>query len=283
VVSRVLVGLTEAAIMTCCTTLLADYFSGATRERYFGLQVIFTTVAATVFFGLGGALGSHSWRSPFWLYVVSLPLAAAAARYVWQPVVRHAEGAKLPPLPWRRLAGPVGTSLLGGLVFYVLIVELSFKLDSIGVHATGTIGAVSAIGSLGTAVGAFVFGRVAGRGPRVTVPLAFAVSGVGLVALGLVSALPLVVVTAVVAGFGNGLLLPALLSWAVGPLTFEQRGRGTGFWTAALFLGEFVCPLVVNGLHAGAGSLGTAIAVLGGVSVAAALAVRGLGARAVAR
>src|ERR1700712_257908 len=69
VVSRVLVGLTEAAIMTCCTTLLADYFSGSLRERYFGLQVVFTTVAATIFFGVGGALGSHSWRTPFWLYV----------------------------------------------------------------------------------------------------------------------------------------------------------------------------------------------------------------------
>ena len=57
VVSRVLVGLTEAAIMTCCTTLLADYFHGSQRERYFGLQVVFTTVAATIFFGVGGALG----------------------------------------------------------------------------------------------------------------------------------------------------------------------------------------------------------------------------------
>jgi MFS family permease len=283
VASRVLVGLTEAAIMTCCTTLLADYFSGATRERYFGLQVIFTTVAATVFFGLGGALGSHNWRTPFWLYVVSLPLAAAAARWVWQPAVRHTEGGKLASLPWRRLAGPVVASLVGGLIFYVLIVELSFKLDSIGVHATGTIGAVSAIGSLGTAVGAFVFGRIAARGPRVTVPLAFAISGVGLVALGLVDSLPLVVVTAVVAGFGNGLLLPAMLSWAVGGLTFEQRGRGTGFWTAAVFLGEFICPLIINGLHSASGSLGTAIAVLGGVSVVAALAVRATGAAAVNR
>jgi MFS family permease len=276
VASRVLVGLTEAAIMTCCTTLLADYFSGAQRERYFGLQVVFTTVAATIFFGLGGALGSHSWRTPFWLYVVSLPLAAAAARYVWQPARQHTDRA-LPPLPWRRLLAPVGVSLVGGLVFYVLIVQLSFKLDAIGVHATGTIGAVSAIGSLGTAVGAFLFGRVAGRGPAVTIPLAFAISGLGLLGLGLVSALPLVIAFAVLTGFGNGLLLPALLSWAVGSLSFEQRGRGTGFWTAALFLGQFVCPLVVNGLHSGFGGLGTAIAVLGGVAVVAAVGVRALG------
>src|SRR3954466_5523356 len=85
VVSRVLVGLTEAAIMTCCTTLLADYFHGHQRERYFGLQVVYTTVAASILFAVGGALGEQNWRAPFWLYAVSLPLAALAARYVWQP------------------------------------------------------------------------------------------------------------------------------------------------------------------------------------------------------
>src|SRR5215203_1101898 len=248
VVSRVLVGLTEAAIMTCCTTLLADYFHGSQRERYFGLQVVFTTVAATIFFGVGGALGAQNWRTPFWLYAVSIPLAVAAARFVWQPAPRAQEAArteKLAPLPWRRLGAPVAVTLIGGLVFYVLIVELSFKLDSIGVESTATIGAASAIASLGTAIGAFLFGRLAKLGPAVLVPLAFGLSGVGIVGLGVASALPLVVVFAVVTGFGNGLLLPSLLTWALSSLTFDQRGRGTGVWTSAFFVGQFVCPLVV--------------------------------------
>ncbi len=276
VVSRVLVGLTEAAIMTCCTTLLADYFHGSRRERYFGLQVVFTTVAATVFFGVGGALGEQNWRAPFWLYAVSLPLAAAAAKFVWQPAPRAQAAArteKLAPLPWRTLFGPVAVTLLGGLVFYVLIVELSFKLDDIGVTSTATIGAASAIASLGTAVGGFLFGRLAKRGPATMVPLAFGLSGVGLAGMGLASSLPLVVVFAVVAGFGNGLILPSLLTWALGPLTFEQRGRGTGVWTSAFFIGQFVCPLVVLALS-GAFSLGAAIFVLGVVALAAAVGVR---------
>jgi len=273
--SRVLVGLTEAAIMTCCTTLLADYFHGSRRERYLGLQVVFTTVGATIFFALGGALGAQSWRTPFWLYAVSLPLAALAARYIWQPAPQRATArTALPPLPWRQLAAPVGVTLLGGLVFYVLIVELSFKLDSIGVESTGTIGAVSAIASLGTAAGASSFGRLARLGPLVTVPLAFAVSGIGLLCLAFAPTVPVVVVSAVVTGLGNGLLLPALLTRALGPLTFEQRGRGTGVWTSALFIGQFVCPLVVLALSGAIDGLGSALAVLGAVSLAAAVGVR---------
>ena len=273
VASRVLVGLTEAVIMTCCTTLLADYFHGSQRERYFALQVVFTTVAATLFFGLGGALGSHSWRTPFWLYLVSLPLAVAAARLIWQPVVQRPTGA-LPPLPWHRLAAPVAVSLVGGLVFYVLIVELSFTLDDVGVESTGAIGAVSAIASLGTAVGGASFSRLAARGPAVTVPLAFVVSGIGLVGLGLAPSVPVIVLFAVVTGLGNGLLLPSLLTWALGSLSFEQRGRGTGWWTAAVFLGQFICPLVVLALSGAIGGLGSALVVLGVVAVVAAGVVR---------
>lgn len=71
--------------MTCCATLLADYFHGSRREKYFGLQVVFTTVAATIFSGVGGALGPANWRAPLWLYVFSLPLAVAAAKLIWQP------------------------------------------------------------------------------------------------------------------------------------------------------------------------------------------------------
>jgi MFS family permease len=279
VASRVLLGLTEAAIMTCCTTLLADYFHGSMREKYFGLQVVFTTVAATIFFGLGGALGAADWRTPFWLYAVSLPLAVAAAKLIWQPAPRAQAAArteKLPALPWRSLGAPVVVSLVGGLIFYVLIVQLSFKLDSIGVESTATIGAASAIASLGTAVGGFLFGRQAKLGPAVLVPLAFALSGIGILGLGLSSAVPAVIAFAVVTGFGNGLLLPALLTWALSSLGFEQRGRGTGIWTSAFFIGQFVCPLVVLALTGAIGSLGSALVVLGAVSLAAAVAVRAM-------
>jgi sugar phosphate permease len=237
--------------------------------------VVFTTVAATVFFGVGGALGAADWRTPFWLYAVSLPLAVAAAKLIWQPAPQaRTRTGKLPALPWRRLAAPLGVSLLGGLVFYVLIVQLSFKLDDIGVESTAVIGAASAIASVGTAVGGILFARLAKRGPAVLVPLAFGLSGIGIIGLGLSSAVPAVIAFAVLTGFGNGLILPSLLTWALGSLSFEQRGRGTGVWTSAFFIGQFFCPLVVLALTGALGGLGTALALLGAVSLVAAAGVR---------
>ena len=158
----------------------------------------------------------------------------------------------------------------------MLIVELSFVLDGIGVTSTATLGAASAIASLGTAVGAFSFGRFATLGPAVTVPVAFALSGVGIVGLGLASAVPVVIAFAVVTGLGNGLLLPSLLTWALGSLTFEQRGRGTGVWTSAVFIGQFSCPLLVLALGGAFGGLGSALLVLGVLSLLLAVVVRAL-------
>jgi MFS family permease len=130
------------------------------------------------------------------------------------------------------------------------------------------------VASLGTAVGAFLFGRLAKLGPATTVPLSFGISGVGLVALALAPSVSLVVVAAVVTGFGNGLLLPSLLTWALGSLGFEQRGRGTGVWTSALFIGQFFAPLVVLALAGAIGGLTSALLILGIVGIAAAVAVR---------
>ena len=46
---------------------------------------------------------------------MSLPLAVAAAKLIWQPAPRAQAAArteKLPALPWHRLGAPVGVSLL---------------------------------------------------------------------------------------------------------------------------------------------------------------------------
>jgi len=274
VASRVLVGLCEAVIMTACTTLLADYFHGAQRVRYFGYQVMTTTIAATVLFGLGGALGASSWRVPFGLYAVGLVLAVLCAVFLFNTTHVPEGDEALPPVRWSLLLAPVAVSFLGGLVFYVLIVQLSYRLVEVGVTSPPMIGLVSAIASVGTAAGSFTFTRIAGRGHAFTVPLAFVLSGLGLLGMGLAPSVALLVPAAVVTGFGNGLLLPSLLTWTLTPLTHGQHGRGTGLWTSASFLGNFVCPILVLVLAGAFGGLGVAIVAVGVLSLVVGVAVR---------
>ncbi|WP_433730605.1 MFS transporter [Actinoplanes sp. CA-051413] len=273
--SRVLVGLCEAAIMTCCTTLIADYWSGSRRSRYLGLQTLMASVSAAVFLGVGGALGAAGWRTPFWLYLVAVLLAYPMARMLWQPerapAGAAAAGRRLPSVPWRDLLVPCLVTLVGGIIFYALIVQLSFVLDDAGVASTATIGALSALMSVATAAGSLAFARLSGQSPRRLLPVAFAVSAAGLLVVAATGSVPLITLGAVLTGAGTGLLLPTLLTWAINRLSFEQRGRGTGLWTGALFIGEFFCPLLIAGIGAAVGGLRPALAVL--AALAAVLAV----------
>ncbi|MFD6951436.1 MFS transporter [Nocardiopsis sp. TSRI0078] len=269
VASRVLLGLFEAAIMTCCTTLIGDYWTGTRRARYLGMQVLTTTCAATVFLLAGGLLGAWGWRAPFWLYLAALVLVLPMAALLWQP--RRSENEGSVRLPWRQLLGPCTVTLFGGVVFYALIVHLSYVLDGAGVTSTGTVGLISAVMSLATAVGAGLFGRVSAVTPRVLVPIEFGLSALGLGIVSAAPSVPVVITGAVITGFGTGLLLPTLVLWAINRLSFEQRGRGTGLWTGALFIGQFACPLVITGLGVAGADLRTALGLLGAVAAAMAL------------
>ncbi|MEV4947150.1 MFS transporter [Streptomyces sp. NPDC053755] len=281
-VSRILVGITEAAIMTACTTLIGDYYSGELRDRYVALQTMCASASATAFFVLGGVLGAADWRAPFWLYAVGLLIAPVMARVLPAPVPTVAVGDTDPvdtraaqtarrPFPVRRMAGICLLTVFGAVVFYTVPVEMAYLLDEQGVVSTGAIGAVTAVASAATVLGSVVFTRLSPR-RRHRLPVLFAVCAAGFLLMGIADSLPLLIAGAVVNCVGTGLLLPSLVTRAMSRLEFADRGRGMGLWTAAFFLGEFLCPLVLLGTKGPAGSLAAAVAVLGaGTAAVAAL------------
>jgi MFS family permease len=270
VASRVGVGIAEAAIMTVCTTLITDYYSGRQRDKYLGMQVLVASLSATAFFALGGALGSQGWRVPFWLYIAAAIIAVPMAFVLWEPA-KDARKAQAAPVPWRQVATPSLVTLFGGIVFYALIVQLPYVLTGLGVTSVGVIGAGTAIASLATAVGAFSFRFAAQHGPAKLLPVAFGLAAVGLVIVWSATSVPLALAGAVVTSAGTGLLLPTLLTWAVSGLTMEQRGRGTGIWTGSLYIGQFVSPILLGIAASALGGLPVALGVLGILSAIAAV------------
>ncbi|MFE7170725.1 MFS transporter [Streptomyces sp. NPDC057616] len=274
IASRALVGVAEAAVMTCCTTLIGDYYTGGRRVKYLALQTMCASASATVFFVLGGAAGSAGWRVPFWVYAVSLALAPLMATLLPDPAT-HADPSPADtqrPFPVRQMAGVCALTFFGAMVFYTVPVEMSYLLDDLGVENSGAIGVATAIASAATAAGALAFARLK-RSPDPVLPAALAVCAVGFGAMFLAGNAPLLVVGAVINCVGTGILLPVLLTTAMSRLAYEDRGRGTGLWTAAFFGGEFLCPLVLLAGEAAVGSLAAAVGLLG---LATALVATGL-------
>ncbi|MGW7203299.1 MFS transporter [Streptomyces sp. NPDC054837] len=265
VASRVLVGITEAAIMTCCTTLIGDYYTGRVRDRYLALQTMCASASATAFFVIGGAAGSAGWRAPFWIYAVGLllaPLMATALPRLRQDDASGELTTDARPFPVRRLAGICALTVFGAMVFYTVPVETAYLLDDLGITSTGVIGLATALASAATVAGSIAFTKLPGT-PASRLPVVFALCGTGFVVMALANGPVLLIAGAVLNCLGTGVLLPSLLTVAMSGLEYADRGRGTGLWTAAFFFGEFICPLILIGLESVVGSLATAVGVLG--------------------
>ncbi|MEU2916421.1 MFS transporter [Streptomyces massasporeus] len=255
VASRALVGVTEAAIMTCCTTLIGDYYTGRQRDRYLAMQTMCASISATAFFVLGGVAGSAGWRAPFWAYAVSLLLAPAMAVFLSRPRPGDRANAASPtvreptagrPFPWRPLAGTCALTVFGAVLFYTVQVEMAFLLDDMGVTETGMIGLATATASAAIVVGAVVFAK-SGRGAQAWLPTAFGLCALGFAMVWLAPNPFVLIPGAVINCLGGGIMLPSLLTLAMSKLNFADRGRGTGLWTGSFFLGQFLCPLVALG------------------------------------
>lgn len=162
----------------------------------------------------------------------------------------------------RLLAGICALTVFGAMVFYTVPVEMSYLLDDLGVESTGLIGLATAVASAATVVGSIAFTRLSGSPDR-RLPLVFALCASGFVVIALANSPVIVIVGAVLNCLGTGMLLPSLLTIAMSRLSYADRGRGTGLWTAAFFAGEFICPLVLIGLESATGSMAHAVGILG--------------------
>jgi MFS family permease len=286
VVSRALVGVTEAAVLTCSTALIVGYFSGATRERYFALQTGSASVVAVVVSFLGGVLGASSWRAPFWMYGFAFLQIPLTAWLLWEPVgKRHGEagpagthdtgGQATAAMRWGPFLGVCAVTVVAMTAFMAAPVQSSFALSERGLTAPAAIGLWVSLAVMTQLPGSLLYSAL--RWPTLAkLALAFALLAAGLSVMAFVGSWQYTVAGAALANLGGGMIVPTLLTWALSGLAAEHRGRGSGTWFSACFLGQFLGPLCVLGLRQLTGSLAGALGVIGiGCAVAAALSLAG--------
>jgi MFS family permease len=222
-----------------------------------------------VFIAIGGALGAHSWHTPFFVYFIGAVLAVLMIFALWEPgrdSQSHrdvAAGAK-EKLHVGPLVAPLLVTLFGGFTFYILIIEMSYLVVDNGVAAddTAKIGLFSAIAAVATAAGGLSFPAIAKIRIGVRVPLIFTLQGVGFILLWVLPGLPGLMIGSIVACFASGFLLPTMLTWVVAKVKFALRGRVTGLWNFAFFFGQFATALVMGAIKGAVGNLNTAVGVV---------------------
>ena len=254
---RLLLGVGIAGALTVATQTAADLWHGADRARFMGWQGAAISAAGIASLIAGGALAELSWRAPFAIYLLALPVAVLV-----QVVVPRRRGratnafsgngrTSREPFPWRVLA------LTGGVMFLVMVfillaaTRLPFLLGEIGVRSPGLIGLTLALMTVASFPTGLLYGRVRARlEPRAIAVIALGLMGAGFAVISRADALPVAMLGILVTGSGLGLIIPNQNVWLMAHVPDAARGRAAGLMTMLLFAGQFVSPIVSGALLA---------------------------------
>jgi MFS family permease len=281
IASRFVLGAMEALIVTSSTTLIGDYFHGREREKWLANQTAVASIASIFLALLGGALGNLSWRGPFAAYGVSILFAIALMLWTWEPQKSEDPGDNaaraVSRFPWRAIMPIALLAVFGGVMFFTMQIQVSNVLSEYySVRSPSRLGLYTGLAGLSVAAGTLLYRQFTARLVVTTqLLIAFALLGVSYVEMNHAPASSLFTVWLIANQIGSGMLLPALVVWAMGRLPFEVRGRGTGLFMTGWWLGQPLSTQAVALLRGQMnGSLPEALQILGVLClVAAAIAL----------
>lgn len=271
-ISRIGVGVAEALIYVLSTTMIGDYFKGAQRDKWLAGQTAFASMSALLFFNLGGFLGEFGWRTPFWVYASALVMCALVWKFTWEPsgdnhpedeADRAPHNLSWAGFPWGKMAVIVAITIYGSIFFYTVQIQASTGLAALGMTSSAQIGFWTSVASVGVPLGTLIYGKFGTRlGVGRLLLIEFALLAVGFMLMAQATAPRLFLAGCFINQLGAGMLLPTLLVWSMSILSFELRGRGTGFWQSAFALGQWLSPLVVTTIALRMGGLSSSFQAL---------------------
>jgi MFS family permease len=288
--SRVVLGVTEAAILTTLNTLIGDYWDDAPRRRWLALQgSAGPFLASGMIFG-AGYLTAMRWNGVFLIYLVAFPIFIAMLVFMFEPrndaTLRQRLALGQAPaktgFPWKTSAEIGAVTLFTAFLYYVFIVNGGLAFREVGIQSSEDLGRITAIPSLFIIAGAGVFWLTGRLSSGAQLAIVLALLGLGLATIGLAPNWQTMVAGLAVQQTGAGMAIPTLIAWAQTKLPFEHRGRGMGVWTACFFFGQFLSPLLVSVIRTATvtmqgaflcagivGGIGALVAIIGAVRRAA--------------
>jgi MFS family permease len=262
-------------------TAIGDFYSGATEAAAQGLRLSGSSLAASGFSLLAGALVVLAWQWPFLIYLLALPIAAVVGRYLDEPsgdtdgdgpssILDYRETfAELIGQP-RVLLIVVGRmlqiSVWTGFTAYNSIIVVRI-LGGSPVQA----GLLYAVGMLSMAVGASQVGRAAAvfRNRYRVLLVANTTLGLGFTTAALAPALPLAAVGIAALGAAHGMAVSTYRSLITGFAPESVRAGLVSLGEAGARVAAMSAPILMGAIIAAyAGSVGfTAAVQLGALAV----------------
>ena len=248
-VARFIVGIGIAGISSAVTALIAEYYTGIDRIRALSYQSAAMGVGVLILEYTGGLLAEFSWREPFLVYLIGVPILLMVLLTMREPQ-RDAPEDTVRREPERKADGRLLvicylTIFIAMTMAFLLPTKMPTYLQtSLGV-STSVTGLFLGVHGVANACTSLMYRRLVGT------IRPFAIMGIGFVllflALFVLEASETVgasVFMMIVAGVGLGMISPAVSNTLATQVTGSNSGKVMGGYSTCLNFGQFAISLI---------------------------------------
>ncbi|MGO2319115.1 MAG: MFS transporter [Vibrio toranzoniae] len=252
-ISRAILGICVAGLMTAVTALITDYYTGNKRSQFMGLQQAFSNIGGIIFIVTAGYLANISARLPFYIYAMAILLVPLVVLSLRDRQSAHSHSNRSQEVTNVRWKGPlIGCAIFifcHMVVFYILPTQIPFFMTDIGIDDPSLSGLAIGMGTFTAAITGVFFGKLESKIKSYGVSLiGFLFMSLAMLVLSQTTSFGLVMLGCGLMGVCMGLIMPNFMVKSMELVPSAKRGLASGVLTSSIFIGQFISPFITSSL-----------------------------------
>ena len=252
-VVRFILGIGIAGITSTVTALIAEYYGGIQRVKVLSYQSAAMGIGVLILEFTGGTLAEISWRTPFLVYLIGIPILIMAILSMREPRMSEHDKDEIADIvaheKFRKADYKIVALCYVSIFFcmnlvFLLPTSIPIVLSGLGVSSS-IVGLFLGFHGVANAVFSILYRRITARIPPFRIlGLGFLCMGVGFAVLILWPSVPLAIFTLIITGVGVGMIVPSLVNTLAGEVTGSNSGSIMGGYGTCLNFGQFAISLL---------------------------------------
>jgi ACDE family multidrug resistance protein len=257
-ISRACLGIALAGIFTAINVLILNMYEGIERDRVMGWRGSAQSLGGAIYPVIGGTLGEFSWRFPFAVYLMGIPIGLCAVTAIPKPSLQHRAGHEISesssifeifkenPVLWIIY----GLMLFGNILLYAIVIYLPQFLESFCITSSFHISLFLSVMTTSGALTSFIYGKIRSRFTYQAI-LTFSVAlwVVLFTIISQASDIRMIIVGAALFGVSQGLLMPTVMVWIGEVVPPSFRGRFSSYLGSSGYIGQFLSPYLFGPVY----------------------------------
>jgi len=245
---RAVLGIGVGLIMPLSTGLIAFYFDKNEQSKLMGYSSAMNNLGGIIATVLSGYLVALNWRYSFFIYLVGVVVLILVIIFLPKTEIRKSS-TTIEIKEISRISPYVVCMFITMIIFYTVPSNFAIIVSDEHLVPTSFIGLLMAVQTIASFVVGMTLSILLKRFHRYSKFLGPGLLAIGLFCLSITSNILLVILGLIAIGIGLGIMIPILNSQVSLHVKKENMTSAMAIMSAMLYLGQFLSPIITDGLQ----------------------------------